>query len=199
MKNLVEKIKHTTLKQRVATGAIILLLVGGGTGLAVNKHNKSVLADSQEKLVKAEKKADDEAEKARVKQANKAYLVKVTELKVRREKTEAEQQAKIKAENEAKQKADDEAKAKVEAEKVQAEQAQALAEQQAQAQIQAVAEQQNSYVNQAQEVDTVQSSSNNGGGTGAYIAPDGHEYEVPSNARPISELSQAAKDVLGIK
>ena len=45
MKNLVEKIKKTTLKQRVATGAIILLLLGGGTGLAVNRYNEKVLAE----------------------------------------------------------------------------------------------------------------------------------------------------------
>ena len=58
MKNLVEKIKQTTLKQRVATGAIILLLIGGGTALAVNRHNEKVLAESEAKIVKANKKAN---------------------------------------------------------------------------------------------------------------------------------------------
>ena len=46
MKNLVEKIKHTTLKQRVTTGAIVLLLLGGVTGLAVNRYNEKVLKSS---------------------------------------------------------------------------------------------------------------------------------------------------------
>lgn len=40
MKKLVGKIKQTTLKQRVVTGAIILLLLASGTGLAVNRHNE---------------------------------------------------------------------------------------------------------------------------------------------------------------
>ena len=46
MKKLVGKIKQTTLKQRVVTGAIILLLLASGTGLAVNRHNEKILADT---------------------------------------------------------------------------------------------------------------------------------------------------------
>ena len=120
MKNLVEKIKKTTLKQRVATGAIILLLLGGGTGLAVNRHNEKVLADSNDKIVKANKKANLEKHLKADKEA------KIKADKEAKAKAEADKQAKLKSESEAKAKAEADKQAQVQA-KAQAEQAQAQA------------------------------------------------------------------------
>ncbi|MFZ2557294.1 MAG: hypothetical protein WAX18_05450 [Lactococcus raffinolactis] len=158
MKNLVEKIKQTTLKQRVATGAIILLLIGGGTALAVNRHNEKVLAESEAKIVKANKKANLDKHLKADKEAKAKALRAESEAKA---KLEAEKKAKLKADTEAKQKADNDAKAKAEAYKAQEEQAQATVTQQPQPQ----------------------------GGTGNYIAPDGHEYEVPTGAKKVTDPS----------
>ena len=174
MKNLVEKIKQTTLKQRVATGAIILLLIGGGTALAVNRHNEKVLAESEAKIVKANKKANLDKHLKADKEAKAKALRAESEAKA---KLEAEKQAKLKADTEAKQKADNDAKAKAEAYKAQAvaaQQAQAIATQQAQAE-------------QAQATVTQQPQPQ--GGTGNYIAPDGHEYEVPTGAKKVTDPS----------
>ena len=165
MKNLVEKIKQTTLKQRVATGAIILLLIGGGTALAVNRHNEKVLAESEAKIVKANKKANLDKHLKADKEAKAKALRAESEAKA---KLEAEKKAKLKADTEAKQKADNDAKAKAEAYKAQEEQAQAQAEQ-AQA--------------------TVTQQPQPQGGTGNYIAPDGHEYEVPTGAKKVTDPS----------
>jgi colicin import membrane protein len=71
-----------------------LLLLGGGTGLAVNRHNEKVLADSQAKIVKADKKANLEK-----------HLKADKEAKIKADK-EADKQAKLKAESEAKAKAE---------------------------------------------------------------------------------------------
>ena len=174
MKNLVEKIKQTTLKQRVATGAIILLLIGGGTALAVNRHNEKVLAESEAKIVKANKKANLDKHLKADKEAKAKALRAESEAKA---KLEAEKKAKLKADTEAKQKADNDAKAKAEAYKAQAvaaQQAQAIATQQAQAE-------------QAQATVTQQPQPQ--GGTGNYIAPDGHEYEVPTGAKKVTDPS----------
>lgn len=181
MKNLVEKIKQTTLKQRVATGAIILLLIGGGTALAVNRHNEKVLAESEAKIVKANKKANLDKHLKADKEAKAKALRAESEAKA---KLEAEKQAKLKADTEAKQKADNEAKAKAEADKTQEEQAQAQAV--AAQQAQAIATQQ-AQAEQAQATVTQQPQPQ--GGTGNYIAPDGHEYEVPTGAKKVTDPS----------
>ena len=97
MKKLVEKIKQTTLKQRVVTGAIILLLLASGTGLAVNRHNEKILADTNAKIIKSDKKAKLEKHLKDDKEA------KAKADKEAKSKAEAEKQAKIKAETEAKQ------------------------------------------------------------------------------------------------
>ena len=107
MKNLVEKIKKTTLKQRVASSAIILLLLGGGTGLAVNRYNENVLADSNYKIVKADKKANLEKH---LKADKEAKIKADKEAKI---KAEADKQAKLKAENDAKAKAEADKQAQV--------------------------------------------------------------------------------------
>ena len=162
MKNLVEKIKHTTLKQRVATGAIVLLLLGGGTGLAVNRHNEKVLADSQAKIVKADKKANLEKHLKADKEA------KIKADKEAKAKAEADKQAKLKAESEAKAKAEADKQAQVQV-TAQAEQAQAVATQQAeQAQAQVVVEQSQA---QAQATEQAQAT---------YTAPEQQTPATPS-------------------
>ncbi|GAB2021713.1 hypothetical protein RyT2_07870 [Pseudolactococcus yaeyamensis] len=127
MNIMIEKIKATTLKQRVVVGAIALLLIGGGTGLAVHKNN---VASAKADKVETKKKVQDKADKeAKVIAENKAKLKLLKE--------EADKKAKAKAESEAKAKAESEAKAKAESEKAQAEQqAQAQAQQEVQAQAQ---------------------------------------------------------------
>lgn len=87
----------------------------------------------------------------------------------------------------------DATKAKVEAEQAQAqavdtqqdEQAQAVAEQ---AQAQAVATQQ-AQAEQTQAQAAVTPQPQPQGGTGNYIAPDGHEYEVPTGAKKVTDPS----------
>ena len=68
-----------------------------------------------------------------------------------------------------------------------AQQAQAIATQQAQAeQAQAIATQQ---AQAEQEQATVTQQPQPQGGTGNYIAPDGHEYEVPTGAKKVTDPS----------
>lgn len=194
MNNLVEKIKQSTLKERVITGLVVIFLIGCGGVIIAKNHNKSVVAGNKLKVVKADKK---------VLSKKQLKIDKETKSKADKEaKAEAEKQAnlKIKADNEAKKKADEEAKAKVEADKVQSEQAQV----QAQAEQQAVVEQstktaqeqanQPNYVANVQPNQNVPSTTppaqNNTGGSSSNAIPSPAPTPAPApvpKPTPISD------------
>lgn len=136
MNNILEKIKNTTTKQRIISGAVGLVLIGCITAVAIQHHATVVKADG-DRVSKAKqivtKKADaDKQAQLKVDQAKK-------EAQAKSKKAEADKQAKIKTEAEAKTKADNEAKEKSDAEKTQVAQAEQAKQQDQQAQ--AVSEQ----------------------------------------------------------
>ncbi|GHU37821.1 hypothetical protein FACS1894193_04720 [Bacilli bacterium] len=96
MTNIIEKIKSTTVKQRVVAGVIVIALAGVGIGVTV--HNANVATAKQTKIQKEERLAADKAKKAKADKAEKAKQVQL--------KAEADKKAKEKAAADAKAKAD---------------------------------------------------------------------------------------------
>lgn len=134
MNNLLEKIKATTLRQRLIIGGVFLILIGFGTATVVHHQNVVSEAKNKQEKLESDKKSKldkhlkaDKASKYRADQAAWEKAQKDAADKQARDKVQAELAAKVQAENDA--------KAQAESEKVQADQAaQAVSEPQQQVQ-----------------------------------------------------------------
>ena len=134
MNNLLEKIKATTLRQRLIIGGVFLILIGFGTATIVHHQNVVSEAKNKQEKLESDKKAKldrhlkaDKASKDKADQAAREKAQKDAADKQARDKVQAELAAKVQAENDA--------KAQAESEKVQADQAaQAVSEPQQQVQ-----------------------------------------------------------------
>ena len=118
MNNLLEKIKATTLRQRLIIGGVFLILIGFGTATIVHHQNVVSEAKNKQEKLESDKKAKldkhlkaDKASKDKADQAAREKAQKDAADKQARDKVQAELAAKVQAENDAKAQAEQAAQA----------------------------------------------------------------------------------------